>query len=108
MPTDDTRTPDPLTRYRNYGGALVPDPEGQWVHVGDIGVKEWALDPLVARPSPDTGLDVERLARAITVIRNDPETYPGGLTDLSGDSTAAYIAAEYARLTEAHQEADHE
>ncbi len=50
---------------------------------------------LATQPEP---LDVERLARAITVIRNDSEAYPGGLTDLSGDSTAAYIAAEYARL----------
>jgi hypothetical protein len=42
------------------------------------------------------GIDVERLARAITVVRNDPDTFPGGLTDLSGDSTAAYLAAAYA------------
>ena len=38
----------PLRRYRNVGGAaMVPDPEGQWVHVRDLGEAGWRLDPTI-------------------------------------------------------------
>jgi hypothetical protein len=43
------------------------------------------------------GIDVERLARAITAVRREDSDFIGGL---SGDSTAALIAAEYARLAQ--------
>lgn len=37
----------PPTRYMKYGGAMmVPDPEGQWLHVQDFGGNGWKLDPL--------------------------------------------------------------
>jgi flagellar hook protein FlgE len=36
-----------LTRYMNRAGAMVPDPEGQWVHIKDFRAKGWKLDPRV-------------------------------------------------------------
>ena len=52
-----------MIRYRNYGGALVPDRDGQWVHVKDVGIKKWTLDPLI--PTTAEATIVERLAWAL-------------------------------------------
>jgi hypothetical protein len=31
-------------RYRLEGGVMMPNPEGQWVHIGSLGPTEWILD----------------------------------------------------------------
>jgi hypothetical protein len=80
---DETCVP---TRYRRYSGAMVPDHDGQWLHVSDFDVKGWTLDPLVQ------ALDVELLRDAIDSAMTDDEV------PWSERPRPAQVAAEYARL----------
>jgi hypothetical protein len=34
-------------RYMCHAGVMVPDTEGQWVHVKDLRVNGWKLDPAI-------------------------------------------------------------
>lgn len=44
----------------------MPEPDGQWVHVKDLGISEWALDPL-GRYLPNK-VRSARLATALLTI----------------------------------------
>jgi hypothetical protein len=68
---------------------MYPDPQGQWLHVSDAGVKEWLQDALLDAAPP--GVDVERLAEVLR--RHDCD-------NSTPTACAQGIAAEYARLGE--------
>ncbi len=84
--------PDPSARYRNVGGWMVEDAEGQWMHVSDVGIEAWSLDP--AAPVTDAGLDVERLAHAFDNLVNS-RGLGIGITMAQWRA----VAAEYAALS---------
>jgi hypothetical protein len=113
--TDDTVTPEAWLRERIFalrtdvdGGIVYTDPH---VRLSDVVA---ALDAyegrLAATSSPEPGLDVERLARALFAVH--PLMYPQSWPDddpddIGPDPTedATAIAAEYARLASENRSA---
>jgi hypothetical protein len=74
----------PVTRYRRTADQMYPDPEGQWLHVSDAGVKAWLLDPPDATPP---AVDVEA---ALWSMMNDGWRF----TTAAGDAPPNMVAAE--------------
>jgi hypothetical protein len=89
--TDDTVTPEARALLLLARNEYEPD---------DAELNEVSLGALraalAATSSPEPGLDVERLARALHVVFN--HGYHGGGWDNGDGDLAGAVAAEYARL----------
>lgn len=76
-------------RYRLEECELVPNPEGQWVHVKDIGIKEWVLDQATPLSLLAIERDARRLVDALGFYETDGREKVSWPVDRDGESTPA-------------------